>query len=63
MTKQAEREIHAWCPYCRVPIPVLTVTVEMSGFWRRRCDVLVNGDASDYAAHMWVHQEQARAER
>lgn len=63
MKKHAEREIYAWCPICRTPLPVLTITVELTGFVRRRCDVLVNGDASDYVAHMWQHQEQERSNR
>lgn len=63
MRKHAKREVYAWCPYCRAPIPVLEITVELSGFVRRRCDVLVNGDATDYAAHIWSHQQEARVER
>ena len=62
MRKHAKREIYAWCPYCRAPIPVLEVTVKLTGFLRRRCDVLVNGDATDYAAHLWTHQQEVRVE-
>jgi hypothetical protein len=63
MTRHAERAVYAFCPYCKTPVPVLTVTVEVSGWIRRRCDVLVNGDASDFVAHMWMHEQQAKAGR
>lgn len=57
MKHHAQRPIYAWCPYCRCPVPVLLITVELSGVLRRRCDVMVDGDASDYVAHMWSHMQ------
>lgn len=62
MRKHANREIYAFCPVCRTPIPVLTLTIELTGLVRRRCNVMVNGDATDYAAHMWMHDQQAKAQ-
>lgn len=63
MRKHAKRAVYAFCPVCLVPVPALEITVELTGFLRRRCDVLVDGDASDYVAHMWSHQQDARVER
>jgi hypothetical protein len=33
----------------------LEITVEATGLLRRRVDVMVNGDATDFIAHMWGH--------
>lgn len=63
VTREAKREVYAWCPYCRVPIPVLEITVILSGLIKRRCDVVVDGDATDYATHLWTHQQQVPVEQ
>lgn len=63
MRRHAERAVYAFCPYCRAPIPVLSITVELTGLFRRKCDVMVNGDASDFVAHMWLHEQQEKTRR
>lgn len=51
----ATKPIYAWCPYCRAPVPVLEITVEVTGLLRRRVEVMLDGDATDFIAHMWAH--------
>jgi len=57
----AAKYLHACCPVCTEQIPVLTVTVETRGFWKRRHEVFVEGDASDYVLHLWLHDIQKEA--
>lgn len=63
MKRHAERDVYAYCPICRIPIPVLTVTIEVTGWLRKRADLLVNGDATNYVAHIWMHEQQQKAHR
>jgi hypothetical protein len=47
--------ISARCPVCGVIVPMITVEVQRYGFLRRRIGVVVDGDATDFVAHLWSH--------
>jgi hypothetical protein len=52
------KTVFAWCPICRCPVPLFEVVVHVSGILRRDVGVTVNGDATDYIAHMWSHERK-----
>jgi hypothetical protein len=39
-------------------VPLFEVVVHVSGILRRDVGVTVNGDATDYIAHMWSHERK-----
>ena len=44
------------CPVCGVIVPMFTVSVSRYGFLGRRTAVVVDGDATDFVAHLWTHR-------
>jgi len=62
MTKLAAQHVYAVCPVCTGEIPVLTIEVDLSGWFRRKCQVTAVGDATDYIAHMWTHNSSGDLE-
>jgi hypothetical protein len=52
-----ERVVTAYCPLCRTLIPLVTVTFITEGRWRKRVTMILDGDGTDYVAHMWAHQQ------
>lgn len=58
MINTGSKTVFAWCPVCRCPLPLFVVTVHVSGFFRKDVGVRVDGDATDYIAHMWSHQKE-----
>lgn len=52
-----ERIVTAYCPLCHVTIPLVTVTFITTGRWRKRVSMVLDGDGTDYIAHMWAHQQ------
>ncbi|HEY7822020.1 MAG TPA: hypothetical protein VIG24_04265 [Acidimicrobiia bacterium] len=37
-------------------IPIFTVTVQQYGLFRLRTQVTIDGDATDWVAHLWSHR-------
>ena len=56
-----ERTVAARCPICRVILPLFTVVIERHGFLGRHIRLTLDGDATDYVAHIWQHQEGGRS--
>lgn len=50
-----ERIVTAYCPLCQTAIPLVTITFVTSGRWRKRVSMILDGDGTDYVAHMWAH--------
>lgn len=50
-------DVAARCPVCGVIVPFAVVTVERYGFLKRRVAVIVEGDATDFVAHLWTHRD------
>jgi hypothetical protein len=48
--------VTAYCPACHTLIPIVTVTFITQGRWRQRVKMELDGDATDYVAHLWAHQ-------
>ena len=57
VTEARSGEIAARCPVCGVIVPFAYVTVRQYGFLRRRVSVVLDGDATDFVAHLWTHRE------
>ena len=53
----------AQCPICGATVPVFEITAKGKGFLRRNVEVNVTGDATDFVAHIWTHQEDAWQKR
>jgi hypothetical protein len=51
------------CPICGEGIPVWSIHVETWGWWRRQTEVRLEGDSSDYVAHLWFHEQQKKASK
>jgi hypothetical protein len=49
--------IAAKCPVCEAIIPMFTIEVERYGFLNLRARLTVDGDATDWVAHIWSHSE------
>ena len=49
------RVVLATCPECKTMIPMVTVTFITTGRWRKRVQMELDGDATDYVAHVWAH--------
>jgi len=50
-----ERIVSAYCPICQTSVPLITVTFITEGRWRKRITTIIEGDGTDYVAHMWAH--------
>ena len=46
------------CPLCRFSVPIAEVTAKRTRWWKPNIDITVEGDATDYVAHMWQHQQR-----
>jgi hypothetical protein len=57
MTKVDERLVTAFCPLCHAVLPIVTVTFTIKGRWRKQVTMVLDGDATDYVAHLWSHQQ------
>lgn len=53
-----ERIVTAYCPLCHTTIPLVTVTFVTTGWWRKEVKMVLDGDGTDYIAHMWAHQQR-----
>ena len=47
--------VGATCPICHLIVPMLTVTVKRN--WWGKMNVTIDGEATDWVAHIWTHQE------
>ena len=54
--------VMARCPVCGVVGPMIEVSVERYGFLGRRMAVVVDGDATDFVAHLWSHRESVNSD-
>jgi len=54
--------VMARCPVCGVVVPMIEVSVERYGFLGRRVAVVVDGDATDFVAHLWSHRESVNSD-
>lgn len=52
----------ARCPVCGVVVPMIEVTVQRYGLFGRRTAVVVEGDATDFVAHLWQHREAVNSD-
>ena len=48
--------VGAKCPVCGVIVPFAVISVTTTGRWRLRHRVIVDGDATDFVAHLWTHR-------
>ena len=54
--EDTDKRVHGACPVCGVMIPIFTVTVQQYGLFRLRTQVTIDGDATDWVAHLWSHR-------
>lgn len=54
-----DETIAARCPICKAHVPMFTVHINTNGRWRKHVTLTVEGDATDYVAHMWTHTNGA----
>lgn len=52
------RTIATKCPICDAILPIFSVTLQRHGFLGRHTRLLLDGDATDYVAHMWQHSQE-----
>ena len=57
---EESKMVAAACPLCQAIIPIFQITVERYGFLKRRNRVTVDGDATDWVAHLWSHREMSQ---
>jgi hypothetical protein len=50
--------VTAICPACGAVIPTFDVQAKAHGFWPRKVEVFITGDATDWVAHLWQHREE-----
>lgn len=55
------RTIAARCPICGAILPIFTVIAERHGFLGRHLRLTLNGDATDYVAHIWTHERKEKS--
>lgn len=51
------KQVAAACPVCKIIIPMFTVRVSQTGFLGRKVHVEVEGEATDWVAHLWSHND------
>lgn len=54
---KATKTVLAKCPVCDALVPMFTVTAVVEGMLRPKVGLIIEADASDYVAHMWVHSQ------
>ena len=52
-------QVAAKCPVCGVIVPFADIHIKQYGFLRRRVAAVVDGDATDFVAHLWTHRHPA----
>ena len=52
--------INGRCPICMGAVPIFTIEVQKTGLWNRNLNVTIHGDATDWIAHIWSHQQEVR---
>lgn len=62
MSASETRTIATKCPICAAVLPLFDVTFITSGWWKRSVQILIGGDATDYVAHLWEHEQKRRGE-
>lgn len=50
--------VTACCPVCGVVVPMFQVLAYNRGRWRPDVQVQIVGDATDFVAHLWAHQQK-----
>jgi hypothetical protein len=56
--KGIRKIIEYQCPMCSDTVPLAEITATRTGWWKPNIEVTVEGDATDYVAHMWAHQQR-----
>lgn len=60
-TLDRSEPVAARCPLCGAVVPILFLRIEQPHWWKRRVVVTVEGDATDWVAHIWSHRERIDA--
>lgn len=55
--KEVTRVIASECPICSQVVPIAEITATQTSRWRPDLYVTIQGDATDYVAHLWAHQQ------
>lgn len=58
MKKVVTKVIEYRCPICRASVPIAQVVATRGPWFKPNVEVTVDGDATDYVAHMWAHQQR-----
>ena len=56
--QQVIKVIEYQCPLCQDCIPLVQITATRTKWWKANLLVEVEGDATDYVAHMWAHDQR-----
>lgn len=56
--QQVIKVIEYQCPICNDCIPLAKITATRTQWWKANLSVEVEGDATDYVAHMWAHDQR-----
>lgn len=54
--EEKDKRVHGACPVCGAMIPIFTVKIDHYGLLRMRTQVTIDGDATDWVAHLWTHR-------
>lgn len=54
--EQPDKPILGACPVCGSMIPIFTVKIQHYGLFKLRTQVTIDGDATDWVAHLWSHR-------
>lgn len=46
------------CPVCGAIIPTFEIKATAKGLFKRKVQVMVEGDATDWIVHLWSHREE-----
>jgi len=57
MRNKIHKTIKASCPICGADIPFLYATATRLKWWHPQFTIMLDGDGTDYVAHMWQHTE------
>ena len=56
--REVTKIIEYQCPMCRVSVPIAEVRAKQTRWWQTNIEVAIEGDATDYMAHIWQHQQR-----
>lgn len=59
--KRDRQTIATRCPVCGAVLPLFDLLVIRQGWWRPAIQVIIEGDATDYVAHLWTHSQEVKA--